>query len=194
MFIAHRGLHTNTLENSIPAFLAAINNPNYAGFELDIYTTKDKVFVVNHDPLVSGKLINHYNYKELRAKGIIKLEEVLKLPTDKIILIEIKDINIDIDKFRKLLNKYKAKKIYVMSFFNSIIKKFSHETFKVGVLNYILNSVSDYHKDFIGILYDVASPHLIKSLHDLNLEVFLYAINRKDKYLYSNVYYIVDEI
>lgn len=194
MFIAHRGLHTHTVENSIPSFLAAINNPDYAGFELDIYTSKDNIFVVHHDPLIDGKLITHYNYKDLKNKGIIKLEEVLKLPTDKIILIEIKDINIDIAKLRKLLNKYQDKKLYVMSFFNSVIKKFSHETFKFGVLNYILNSTSNYHGDFIGILYDVATPHLISSLRNLNLEVFLYALNKKDKYLYSNVYYIVDEI
>lgn len=194
MFIAHRGLHTHTLENSIPAFLGAINNDDYSGFELDIYTSKDNIFVIHHNPLIDGKLITHYNYKELKKKGIIKLEDALKLKTDKIILIDIKDINIDIDKFRELLNKYKTKNIYVMSFFNSIIKKFSQETFKYGILNYVLNSTSEYHGSFIGILYDVASPHLIESLKKLNLEVFLYALNKEDKYKYSNVYYIVDEI
>ena len=140
MFIAHRGVVNKVQkENTIPAFLNAINNDKYCGFELDVYTTKDKEFVVHHNPVIKGKFIWKYTYKELKEKGVIKLEEVLKLKTDKIILIEIKDINIDIHKFSKLLNKYPDKNIYVMSFFNSVISKFHNPSFKVGVLNYILN-------------------------------------------------------
>jgi len=193
MLIAHRGIFNNAVkENTIPAFLEAINNDNYKGFELDIYTSKDKEFVVNHDPIVDGKFIWNYSYKELKNKGIIKLEDVLKLKTDKIILIEIKDINIDINKFSKLINKYKKKNIYVMSFFNSVLKKFKNITFKIGLLNYVLNSTYKYSYDFIGILYSVASYHMIDSLKKLNIEVFLYAVGKKDKLIYKDVYYIVD--
>ncbi len=194
MFIAHRGLvKDGVVENTIPAFLKAINSDKYVGFELDIYTSKDKEFIVHHDPLLNGKLIWNYSYKDLRKKGVVKLEDVLKLNTDKIILIEIKDINLDINKFSKLLSKYKNKNIYVMSFFNSVIKKFKKPTFKVGVLNYVLNSSSVYDYDFIGILYDIATDHMIESLRKLNIEVFLYALNKRDKYIFKNVYYIIDE-
>ena len=194
MLIAHRGLVKEGIkENTLQAFLGAIKSKKYTGFELDVYTSKDGIFVVHHDPLINGKFIWNYNYKELIKKGIIKLNDVLKLNTDKIILIEIKDIHLDIEKFTKLLNKYQNKKLYVMSFFNSVIKKFKNPTFKVGVLNYILNSTSEYHYDFIGILYDVATTHMINSLKDLNIEVFLYALNKKDKYLFKDVYYIVDD-
>ena len=194
MLIAHRGLVKEGIkENTLQAFLGAIKSKKYTGFELDVYTSKDGIFVVHHDPLINGKFIWNYNYKELRKKGIIKLNDVLKLNTDKIILIEIKDIHLDIEKFTKLLNKYQNKKLYVMSFFNSVIKKFKNPTFKVGVLNYILNSTSEYHYDFIGILYDVATTHMINSLKDLNIEGFLYALNKKDKYLFKDVYYIVDD-
>ena len=193
MFIAHRGLVKKGIkENTIESFQEAIDSDIYAGFELDIYTSKDKEFVVHHDPLLDGKLIWNYSYKELKKKNVAKLEDVLKLNTDKIILIEIKDINIDINKLTKLLNKYKKKNIYVMSFFNSVIKKFENQTFKIGVLNYILNSSSTYHYDFIGILYDVASKHLIESIKKLKIEVFLYALSKKDKYLFKGVYYIID--
>ena len=193
MFIAHRGLVKKGIkENTIDAFQKAIDSDIYAGFELDIYTSKDKEFVVHHDPLLDGKLIWNYSYKELKKKNVAKLEDVLKLNTDKIILIEIKDINIDINKLTKLLNKYKKKNIYVMSFFNSVIKKFENQSFKIGILNYILNSSSTYHYDFIGILYDVASKHLIESLKKLKIEVFLYALSKKDKYLFKDVYYIID--
>lgn len=193
MLIAHRGIfNENIKENTLQAFLGAINNPNYAGFELDVYTSLDGVFVVNHDPLVGTKFIWKTKYKDLKKRGIIKLEDVLKLHTSKIILIEIKDINIDSNKFIKLLNKYKNKNLYVMSFFNSVIKKLQNNFFKVGVLNYILNSTSTYSYDFIGILYDVASLHMLESLKKLNIEVFLYALNKKDPYIYKDVYYIVD--
>lgn len=193
MLIAHRGLFNSIVkENTIPAFLGAINSDLYSGFELDIYTSNDDEFVVHHNPLLDGKFIWKYDYKELKKKKIIKLEEVLKLNTDKIILIDIKDINLDVVKFTKLLNKYKKKNIYVMSFFNSVIKRFKTKTFKVGVLNYILNSTSEYPYDFMGVLYDVATDHLIKSLNNLNIEVFLYALNKKDTYKFKDVYYIVN--
>lgn len=193
MFIAHRGLVTKIIkENTLEAFKEAINSPKYAGFELDVYTSRDGYFVVHHNPLVDGKFIWKTNYKNLKKKGLIRLEDVLKLDTDKIILIEIKDINIDIDKFTKLLNKYKNKNIYVMSFFNSVIRKFHNVSFKIGVLNYVLNSSNTYDYDFIGILYNVASKHMIDSLKKLNIEVFLYALNKKDKYIYDDVYYIID--
>lgn len=193
MLIAHRGLINSAVkENTIPAFLGAINDSRYSGFELDVYTSKDGEFVVHHDPLINSKFIWQYTLKELQQKKIVKLESVLKLSTTKIILIEIKDINIDTTKFSKLLSKYKNRNIYVMSFFPSVIKKFTKRTFKIGVLNYILNSSSPYDFDFIGILYDVASFHLIDSLKKLNIEVFLYALNKKDKLIYNNVYYIVD--
>ena len=193
MFIAHRGLVNEVAkENTIPAFLGAINNEKYAGFELDIYTSLDKEFVIHHNPLVDNKLIGRLTYKELKKKGIIKLEDVLKLNTNKIILIDIKDININIDKLSKLLNKYNNKKIYVMSFFRRVIKQFKNPTFKVGILNYVLNSSNIYPYDFIGIIYDIATYKMIDSFKKLNIEVFLYAIDRKDKFIYKDVYYIVD--
>lgn len=194
MLIAHRGLVKNgVVENTLPAFIGAINSDKYAGFELDVYTSKDHEFVVYHDPLIDGKLIWKVSYRELKKKGVIRLVDVLRLNTNKIILIEIKDINIDIDKFSALLNKYKNKNIYVMSFFNSVIRKFKNPTFKVGVLNYILNSTAEYTYDFIGILYDVATEHMIDSFKKLNIEVFLYALNKRDKYIFDDVYYIVDD-
>ena len=194
MFIAHRGLVTkNIKENTLASFNNAIYSSKYSGFELDIYTSKDKEFIVYHNPLLKGKFIWSYTYQELKEMGIIKLTDVLKLKTNKIILIDIKDFNIDTIKLTKLLNKYNVNNnIYVMSFFNKVIAKFQNNNFKIGVLNYILNSEIDYHYDFIGLIYDIVTLNMIKSFKDLNIEVIIYAINKKDKYLYSNVYYIID--
>ncbi len=194
MLIAHRGLVKEKVkENTIPAFLGAINSDKYAGFELDIYTSKDKEFIVHHSPLVNGKLISTLSKKELLKAHIVKLEDVLKLKTDKIILIDIKDININTNKLSKLLNKYQDKNIYVMSFFNIVIKKLLNNSFKVGVLNYVLNSTNYYPYDFIGLIYDLVDLKTINKFKELNIEVFLYAINKGDLLEYSNVYYIVDD-
>ena len=102
-------------ENTISAFQNAIYDNNYQGFELDIRTTKDKKFVVVHDFFSDGNLISKTNYQDLN-KDIPLLEDVLKLPTDKIILIEIKEKDIDIFKLNFLLEKFKIQNLYVMSF------------------------------------------------------------------------------
>ena len=195
MFIAHRGLVKKDItENTLEAFKLAIESDKYIGFELDIYTSLDNEFIVFHNPLLDNKFIWNYTSKELKKKKVILLKDVLKLKTDKIILIDIKDIKIDIKKLTKLLNIYKDKNIYVMSFFNSVLKKFKNPNFKIGLLNYILNSTSTYSYDFIGILYDVANKHMIDTLNKMNIEVFLYALNKKDKFIYKDVYYIIDDV
>ena len=94
MLIAHRGIFNSIVkENTIPAFLGAINNSDYVGFELDVYTSSDGEFIVNHDPLVDGKFIWKYTCKKLKKKGLVKLEDVLKLKTNKIILNEPDTLN-----------------------------------------------------------------------------------------------------
>ena len=78
MLIAHRGLVKDGVgENTLPAFIGAIKSDKYAGFELDVYTSKDHEFVVYHDPIIDGKLIWKYKYSELKKKGVIKLNDVL---------------------------------------------------------------------------------------------------------------------
>ena len=107
MLIAHRGkVDSINKENTIEAFKAAINDIKYDGFELDIRETKDKKIVVVHDFVVDNKLIKRVNYKELERYNIPLLESVLKLDTEKIIMIEIKDPNMDIAALSKLLEKY----------------------------------------------------------------------------------------
>ena len=90
--IAHRGLYNNKSEqNTMKSFINSINNPNYVGFECDIRQTKDKKFIINHDAFINDKLIFNTNYNELKMYNIAKLSDILKLNTNKIILIEVKD-------------------------------------------------------------------------------------------------------
>jgi glycerophosphoryl diester phosphodiesterase len=51
--ISHRGLRHNAPENSIPAFIAAID-AGAAAVELDVHTSADGVIHVHHDPAPGG--------------------------------------------------------------------------------------------------------------------------------------------
>lgn len=191
--IIHRGYHTKKIEeNKLPAFQKVILDEKYQGFETDIRETKDKIFVLYHDPLYKGKLINQTMYKEMQKDNIPRLIDLLKIETDKILLLEIKDFNLNIDKLIKLLDKYK-RNIYLMSFNNKVIERIyqKHTKYKLGILNYVLNTPSNYHYDFICILNDILTPFIIDTYRKLKVEVFSYGVRNKKDMLY-NVSYIVE--
>ena len=72
--VAHRGCHWNCFENTIQAFESAKNGDFWA-VEMDIHLTKDKKWIIHHDPdFLSGGV-----------KHVIKdenFEDLLKLPLD----------------------------------------------------------------------------------------------------------------
>lgn len=196
MLIAHRGkVDSINKENTIEAFKAAINDIKYDGFELDIRETKDKKIVVVHDFVVENKLIKRVNYKELEHYNIPLLESVLKLDTEKIIMIEIKDPNMDIAALSKLLEKYQNKKIYLMSFYNNVIKEFlklSH-TCKCGILNYGFNHEYSYNEyDFICILDFSLTDNIIEYFRRRKIEVFSYGLLTNKLNIKEYVNYIID--
>lgn len=196
MLVAHRGkVDSINKENTIEAFKAAINDKKYGGFELDIRETKDKKIVVVHDFVVDNKLIKRVNYKELEPYNIPLLESVLKLDTEKIIMIEIKDPNMDIEALRKLLEKYQDKKIYLMSFYNNVIKEFlklSH-TCKCGILNYGFNHEYSYNEyDFICILDFSLTDNIIEYFRRRKIEVFSYGLLTNKLNIKEYVNYIID--
>ena len=196
MFIAHRGAATNTKNaNTLAAFLNAINNSNYSGFELDIRVSKDNKIVVCHDPFIDGLLIKETKYSKLKKYDIPLLEDVLKLKTDKIILIEIKDFNMDIKLLQSLLNKYRNKNIYIMSFSKKPIERLrvNKGSYKLGVLNYVLNSDKNYSKyDFIVLLNFTLTNELIKYFNREGIEIFVYGVGKKITIFDKDIYYIVD--
>ena len=116
----------------------------------------------------------------------------MKIETNKILLLEIKDFNLNIDKLIKLLDKYK-RNIYLMSFNNKVIEKIyqKHTKYKLGILNYVLNTPSNYHYNFICILNDILTPFIIDTYRKLKVEVFSYGVRNKKDMLY-NVSYIVE--
>lgn len=195
--IAHRGLVKEGIkENTIEAFNEALESPKYMGIELDIRTSKDKEFVVYHDLLFKGKMVKNTLYKDMKNENIPRLIDVLKLNTNEIIMIEIKDFNINIKKLAKLLNKYNNKKLYISSFNNEVLLKLKPylKNIKIGSLNYVLNSLEDYKVfDFICIINYLLTDDLVKYFKRNNIEIFGYGIKSIKNLKYKNIYYIVDE-
>ena len=200
-FIAHRGLHTSSIkENTLKSFLAAIKSPFFNGFECDIRTTKDNTLVIVHDAFIGKHLIRNTNYATLKKKySIPTLKEVLELETDKIILLEIKELDLDIDNFLNVINNYQKQNIYIMSFYNKVIKKLKEKgcVFPLGVLNYVFNSEEEYHDyDFIVLLESLLSDRLIGYFNTRKKKVFVYGIHKlnESKERYNNLYFIVDDV
>lgn len=177
MFIAHRGLYgDNIKENTIEAFDNAFNN-GYEGIEFDVRLTKDKIPVILHDSFLSRVfgvkgLLKNYTYKELLDNKIEipKFEDVISRYNNKVMIIELKE-KIDITKYIK-----DKRNLYYISSFNydyiSYLNKSGY--YKLGVINYILNSGIDYSKiDFIMVLDSIYNKKLFK-LKDI--EIIIYGI------------------
>jgi len=197
MFIAHRGKKSIMIkENTIESFKMAIEDNLYSGFELDIRESLDKEFMVIHDFFFNGNLVSKIDSKELEKYNIPRLSKVLELDTNKIILIEIKNKDIDIVRLNNLLNKYSNKNIYVMSFYNEVIKNLLslEHTYKGGILNYIFNSEISYNEyDFICLLNNSITSNLIDYFKKRKIEVFSYGIIKKIDYQ-DDIYYIIDKM
>lgn len=198
MFIAHRGLVINGIkENTLEAFDAAVNSDKYVGFELDVRVTKDNEFIVYHDLIYRGSWVRNVMYEDMKQDNIPRLKDVLKINTNKIIMVEIKDYSIDLKKLAKILNRYNYKNIYVMSFNNKLLKELKKyiTKIKIGSLNYIFNSEEDYKFiEFICLINSIITEKLINYFFQNNIEVFAYGIKDIKKIKYSNVRFIVDEL
>ena len=78
-----------------------------------------------------------------------------------------------------------------MSFDSGVIGKIKKTTskYKVGVLNYILNSDSDYSFDFICLLDAISNNLVIESFKKRNIEVLIYGVINPDQ----DLTYIIDD-
>ncbi len=191
--IKHRGFKSKWVkENTLEGITTSFLDPKYEGVEFDVRETSDHEFILCHNPLINNKLIKDWKFRDL-PKYIPRLKDILKIRTSKIFLIEIKNIT-SFSKLINLLSKYATKNIYVMSFSNKIINKLNipSKTYKVGVLNYILNTHNNLPDlDFVCILNNFLNSKLIQDLKPL--EVFSYGlISSSSEYKYPQIFYIVD--
>ena len=200
MYIAHRGLYNDEInENTISAFDNAFDN-GYEGIEFDVRLTKDKVPVIIHDSFLSrvsnGKgLVKNYTYIELlkfnfgkkKIERIPKLEDVINRYNNKTMIIELKE-NIDITPYLNDKNKY-----YISSFNYNYIKNIPYsDKYKRGVINYVLNPVKDYNKiDFIMVLDSISFDKVLENYDSKRLEVIIYGVVGKINNYKENIKYII---
>jgi glycerophosphoryl diester phosphodiesterase len=80
--ISHRGAHQVLPENSIPAFLRAIELGAEA-IELDVHATRDGTVVVHHDPIVNANGLARHRIAELTDDELRKfrLDQDVEIPT-----------------------------------------------------------------------------------------------------------------
>ena len=192
--IAHRGLTSLAKENTLEAFNLALEK-DYAGFECDVRPSKDQKLVIYHNPLYKNNLVINTGYKKMQKDNIPLLGDVLKIKTDKIIVIDIKYPFLDIQEFHEKLRKYPEKKIYVISFYDNVIKKLYEmpRSYKVGVLNYVLNTTDHgFNYDFVCLLMNLTSDNLIERFKKLGKEVFIYGVDNMNNITNFYPYYILD--
>lgn len=188
--IAHRGIWNDFVKkNSYEALQKGLLSDKYIGIECDVRVTLDNKYIIYHDPLYKGNLVKNTLYSDIKS-DVCTLEDILKIKTDKIILLELKDFDMNLDKFLKTINKYK-RNIYIMSFSSKIINKLKELTnkYKLGVLNYVLNSDANYNLDFICLLDIIASNAICKNFEKRNIEVIIYGTINPNR----NLTYIIDD-
>lgn len=194
-YIAHRGVALSKLkENTIESFYLAIKDNRFVGFELDIRVSKDKNFFIYHDYLLNGRPFKSYMTNELKKLNIPSLESVLNINHDKIVLIEIKDFDINAQKLIKLLDNYPNRNFYIMSFNNKVIERVAKESkkYKLGILDYVLNNVHNYKYSFICLLNSLINEEKIEMYKSKNIEVMSYGILKKQDIKFKNIFYIID--
>lgn len=204
--IAHRGYKTKFIkENTIEAFDNALNN-EFTGFECDVRKTKDGVLVVLHDALIDRTSNGHgfvrdKTYEELLKYNFGSKEFPSKIPTLKSVLLRYKGTlklielkcDVDLEPFLDLIDD----DVYFISFDTTLILKIKkkYPKLKVGVLNYVLNSVEVDKLDALCILDMVADDHIVLNLLERGKKVFIYGTGEKIDYKrdYENLYYIVND-
>ena len=194
--IAHRGIYNSKIkENTYLAIFNAFNNKNIYGVEFDIRLTKDNKIVIIHDETINRTsngigIVENMTLKELQKynfgsknfyQTIPTLEKILEINTNKLFLIEIKVSN-NSKLFSKILldilDKYKNKKIYLMSFNKKILNVIRRKNRNLNIgLIYLTNNIKSYKYNFY-VLYDkLINKDIINNLINRNKEIFIWTIN-----------------
>lgn len=145
-FIAHRGIHSESIAENSGEALAACVGSNVDGVEVDVRITADGVCVVHHDTrLQSGARLSRLTYDELKTHdnevlSVVEALEILR-PFDGMINLEVKHILGERDRFRGLAcvaqlsldvldafhDKRNRQRVLVSSFSLPNVKRFTHQ-------------------------------------------------------------------
>lgn len=224
LMVAHRGLSGLERENSIKAFVAAVNRSFY-GTECDIHLTKDKVFVISHDDhtgrvsnydviiketmfedLQRVKLNKFNSNEEDRSLYVPTLDEYLELHIkyQKHCIIEVK-CDLNDEEVEMLLEKVKdcLDLVIFISFNLSVLQKIRAKNQTIP-LQFLTSKYDDeliplllQNKLDIDINYQELNEERIKAFHDNKIIVNAWTINDKlvaEKFIDLGIDYITTNI
>ena len=207
-FVAHRGYHKSSLENTMDAFQNAMNK-GYYGIETDVRITKDGQFVLSHDDSLSRVFgvemkVSESSLEELKDithDGITTLEEFLAFMEDKkeIPYIELKsmissdypDLEDNIERFMDILAQYHYSSsgentlpCYIISFYQDYIDavRAKDKNIQIDLISSSKTIDIDYLlENNYGLDWRLscASSSTVKNLINKGISVDLWVVNNK---------------
>jgi len=201
--IAHRGASGLAPENTLASVQEALKI-GARMIEIDIHTTKDGEIVVMHDADVSRTtngvgLISQMTLEEIRSldagswfgakfsgEKVPTLDEVLRTVKGKADLcVEVKDAN-PRDVLRKLMRHNFIDHVILFDFDHDRAyeaKKIQPNlrTLLLGTTHASLSKIDPSLCDFVGSAYSKVDESLVKRVHDLGLQIFVYTVNEENQ-------------
>lgn len=204
LIMAHRGLKTNSPENTISSYKEAIA-AGFDALELDILQTKDGELICSHNFDLERESngigwAQHTNYKKLKniqtgvythpqnPQMIARLQDVLdEIPKNIFLNIEIKTRSIfDLSAsktFGKLFKSCEIKHSFMVSSFNPVVVAYFRLLFPKISIGYILKNIKWLwtthwlHPDYLHPRADLIDNELLEMSQNHGLSLNLWTVN-----------------
>jgi|SRR6056300_246136 len=194
--IAHRGYSYKYKDNSIEAFIGAIEE-GFDMIELDIQLCKDDEIIIFHDIMIHDREIKNMTLIELEEIGIISLNTFFKLVDTLFIevYLDLKGSDRIAEKLIEFIHT-NSKDIYlpnilIASFNRNMLHIIKKSNIHVR-LGYITNSNYTEHEwnmltyivDFVSISLEQLNHETLNYLHTLKKHVFAYTCHNFNELKY----------
>ena len=204
--ISHRGSKSAAPENTIEAFLAAVE-VGFNWVEVDVMTTSDRAIVCSHNfdlerETDSFGYIHQNSLKDIKnaytgvnkgyggAYRIPELKTLLeKLPGDIGINIEIKSSSVfDLSTARALvaLKKQLKERPIIISSFNPIVLAYIHLFLRAAPTGFLLESkkyfwiINWLHPDYLHLRGDMVTEGIVGLCKERNMKINAWTVNNKN--------------
>ena len=184
--IAHRGVCEKGKENTKSAIKDALTKEYISGIEIDVRLTKDKKIVLCHDITINRTsngtgLISKMTLKELKKynfgtktkkEKIPTLNEILKIETNKIILIEII--------LEKLKNKYPNLKCGLLT--GTFINK-NHKNHNFDFEIITSYNINKRNTNKIAFIWALNTKKRYQELKEIETKETYYIVDKPQKFI-----------
>tara|TARA_B100000123_G_scaffold255192_1_gene217420 strand:+ start:118 stop:759 length:642 start_codon:yes stop_codon:yes gene_type:complete len=199
--IAHRGYSDLYKDNTIEAFVGAVDN-SFNMIELDIQLTKDNNVIVYHDTFINDELICKLNLSAIQKmdSDIITLNQFFeKIDYNKIsIYLDVKGDEFVCIFIHKILMKLPSTRNILIGSFNTKILNRMFELnhcYNLGLItenkldyNVLQYYVDTYHIAFVSFHWTALDHQLIKFLKLKNVLIFTYTCKNNNFKNFMNEY------